>query len=256
MKGYRFNPKGRFSDRVEKYVKYRPGYPAEIADLLKNKVGLRPGHVVADIGSGTGILTEVLLGCGVQVYAVEPNDEMRTAAESKLSGFDAFHSICGSSEATGLKGHSVDSITAAQAFHWFEPEATRREFERILRPGCPVVLIWNDRQTDGPLASEYEDLIVRHSIDYNKIDHRNVSSSEAISEFYGEVPHRATLENNQMLDFEGLKGRLLSSSYIPDESHPTYKAMIKELRDLFDRHHQGGMVRIEYNTEVFWHSLV
>ncbi|MCB0367516.1 MAG: class I SAM-dependent methyltransferase [Bdellovibrionaceae bacterium] len=252
MEGHRHNPTGRFSDRVENYIKYRPGYPAEIIKLMQEEMGLETHHSIADVGSGTGIFSELLLKNGNRVYAIEPNQEMRMAAERLLHDYQNFHSISGSSEATGLESRSVEVVTAAQAFHWFEPEATGKEFSRILRPGGHIMFVWNDRKTEGEFAAAYEDLIVRHSTDYEQINHRNISAGESVTKFFGQAPSRATFANFQEFDFEGFKGRLVSSSYIPNQDHPGYPLMIKELKDLFDKHQTNGVVRIDYQTEVFW----
>src|SRR5712691_7831802 len=140
--------KQRFSNRVADYVRYRPGYPPAVLDLLRTDCGLRPDHVVADIGSGTGILSKLFLENGNRVFGVEPNAEMRQAGEEYLASYDGFSSIEGSAESTTLADSSVDFITAAQAFHWFDPQAARREFARILKPGGWVVILWNDRRME------------------------------------------------------------------------------------------------------------
>src|SRR5581483_4013685 len=135
----------RFSSRVNDYVLYRPGYPAQILELLKTECGLTGDSEIADIASGTGIFTRMLLENGNRVFGVEPNDDMRKAGESFLASYRNFTSVAGTAEATTLADHSVDFVTAAQAAHWFHRERARKEFVRILRPGGWTVLIWNER---------------------------------------------------------------------------------------------------------------
>jgi len=148
---------GRFSDRVEDYVRYRPGYPSAVIDLFKAELGLGAGTCVADAGSGTGIFSELLLRAGATVYGVEPNPEMRAAAERLLAGYSGFHSIAAPAEDTGLPGGSFDLVTAAQAFHWFDAQRARTEFSRLLRPGGHVALVWNGRETAStPFLAAYE----------------------------------------------------------------------------------------------------
>ncbi len=142
-KKYLADPKKRFSSRVENYIKYRPSYPIEIIDFLKEKNILTENTIIADIGSGTGILTRMFLDNNNQVYGVEPNKDMREAAEKLLQGFTNFTSLEGSAESTGIEENCVDLITAGQAFHWFDVEQAKREFKRILKPNGNIALIWN-----------------------------------------------------------------------------------------------------------------
>ncbi|MFQ6113303.1 MAG: class I SAM-dependent methyltransferase [bacterium] len=172
------NPTGRFSDRVQYYIKYRPQYPEEVIELLTLECELEKCSIVADIGSGTGILTQLFLEKGNTVFAVEPNKEMRAAAETLLSKYGCFNSVNGTAEDTTLEQHSVDLVTAGQAFHWFDLEKTRQEFLRILQPNGWVALIWNDRKTDTtPFLEAYEQLLNTYSIDYKKVDHKKLDKS-------------------------------------------------------------------------------
>lgn len=245
-------PESRFSDRVENYIKFRPGYPAEVAALLQREAGLLPESVVADIGSGTGISTAVLLETGSKVFAVEPNREMREAAERLLADRPGFHSVNGNAGTTTLPGHSIDLVTAFQAFHWFAGEATRREFDRILKPGGHVALVWNARRLDStPFLRDYENLLLTHGTDYATIRHENVHGPELFQFFKDAVCRRYSLPNHQTCDFEGLKGRLLSCSYVPQEGAPGFPAMIRELEEIFARHETDGQITIEYDTLIY-----
>jgi SAM-dependent methyltransferase len=245
----------RFSTRVEDYIKYRPGYPAAVLELLRARCGLEATSTVADIGSGTGILTELLLETGARVFAVEPNKEMREAAERLLSDYGGFRSVNGTAEATTLPQASVDLITASQAFHWFDVPKARRELARILRPGGWVVLIWNERPPDaGAFLDEYDSLLRRHAADYDRVTRMRADEAK-IREFFGRRPHSAVFANQQVFDFAGLKGRLMSSSYAPEPGHPEHEPMIAGLRALFERHNRAGEVVFPYRTLVYYDRL-
>lgn len=242
----------RFSDRVEHYTRYRPTYPPDLLDVLCRAVDLKPSDVIADVGSGTGISSELFLRNGNTVYAIEPNAPMRAAAEAKLSSYATFRSVDGTSTATGLPDASVDVVTAMQAFHWFDPPATRREFLRILRPGGHVVLVWNDRRLNGtPFLEAYERLLLEFGTDYQRVRHNNVSE-QTLRGFFGPAAYTTdVLPNEQRFDFDGLKGRLLSSSYIPAQDHPAHATMLRRLRELFDQFNENGIVRMIYDTRIY-----
>src|SRR6266550_742141 len=224
------DPVTRFSNRAENYAKYRPGYPAELIAILKSECGLTEESSVADVGSGTGILSELFLRNGNKVFAIEPNAPMRLFAERDLK-FPNFVSLEATAEATTLEPASVDFITAGQAFHWFDREKAKREFRRILRPEGWVVLVWNERRIDSsPFLRDYENLLLRYGTDYEKVRHENVAS-EIATFFAPEAFELRTLESAQHFDFESLKGRLLSSSYAPDQSQPNFSAMLSELQE-------------------------
>ena len=240
----------RFSNRVENYAKYRPGYPPEMLEFFKDHLGLRPDHVIADVGSGTGLSSKPFLENGNMVYGVEPNAGMRAAAEGSLKEFKNFRSIDGASAKTTLDGGSVDFIIAAQAFHWFAPVQTRAEFKRILKPNGYVALIWNERQLHStPFLREYEQLLLEFATDYERVRHENVDEKK-LSSFFQRSFQKRTFANNQIHDFEGLKGRLLSSSYMPAEGE-SFEAMINDLRALFAKHDEDGKITILYDTNVF-----
>ena len=247
--------KQRFSSRVADYIRYRPGYPSEVLPWLRTECGLKPGHVVADIGSGTGFLSELFLKNGNRVYGVEPNDAMREAGEEYLASYDNFSSIVGSAEATTLESGSVDFVSAGQAFHWFEPYATRREFRRILKAKGWMVALWNDRQTDTPFADGYEHLLVKYGTDY-KVVREAYPEAHVMQEFFGAATvSQRVLPNEQVLDWEGLVGRLRSSSYAPEEEHPNYAPMLADLEQLFHASEKDGHVCMQYATHVYYGRL-
>lgn len=246
--------KQRFSTRVADYVRYRPSYPAALLDLLRSECTLRPGHVIADIGSGTGFLSELFLKNGNRVYGIEPNKGMRQAGEEYLASYDGFSSIEGSAEATTLDDASVDFVTAGQSFHWFEPDSTRREFARILKPAGWVVIAWNDRRMEeAPFTRSYEEILERFGIDYKKVK-ESYPEAQHIRGFLSTFSHR-DLPNHQILDWDSLQGRLRSSSFTPTEGHPNYAPMMAELRKLFDAYQQDGQVRMDYFTRVYYGQL-
>ncbi|MDI1240636.1 MAG: class I SAM-dependent methyltransferase [bacterium] len=242
----------RFSNRVENYVKYRPSYPPEVLDVFRDEMGLTRASVIADVGSGTGISSKLFLENGNVVYGVEPNAKMRGAASGILAAFTDFYSIDGTSTKTNLFSASVDIVIAAQAFHWFDAEPTRNEFRRILKPRGWVALMWNERQLDTtPFLIEYEQLLLKYAGDYTNVRHDNINQTALEAFFEGDF-HTATFANKQVLDFDGIKGRVSSSSYMPAESDSRYPAMVKELKTLFDKHAENDRITVFYDTNVFY----
>jgi SAM-dependent methyltransferase len=246
------SPTARFSDRVENYVRYRPGYPPEVLDLLHTECGLQPHHIVADIASGTGVFTRLLLENGNSVFAVEPNTEMREKGAHQLESYSRLVSIAGTAEETTLRSGSVDFVTAAQAAHWFDLPRARAEFARILRPEGWCVLIWNERRTAStPFLRDYEQLLLTYGTDYKEVRHERTTA--IIHEFFAPAPHREqAFDLRQQFDYEGTAGRLLSSSYAPLEGHPSHAPMMRELQRIFRVHATDNVVEFEYNTRVFY----
>jgi len=245
----------RFSDRVANYIKYRPGYPGEMLQFFREEMGLRESSVIADVGSGTGISAKFFLDNGNTVYGVEPNDAMRAAAQELLESYPNFHSIKGRSDKTGLDPASIDLVTAAQAFHWFDPDTTRIEFRRILKRGGYIALIWNERQLDTTaFHKDYEQFLLKFASDYSKVRHENVNTEKLRDFFQGDFETRV-FSNSQILDFEGLKGRILSSSYMPTESDERYAPMAEELARLFAKHEEHGRIKVLYDTKVHYYQV-
>lgn len=245
------NPKGRFSNRVEDYVKYRPGYPKEILSYLQDEFGLNNTQMVVDIGAGTGISTALFLEAGYHVIAVEPNREMREKSVELLSHFTKLITIDGNAEHTTLANEAADLIVAGQAFHWFDPEESKKEFSRILKPGGRLAIIWNERKVRSPFEMEYEKLIIKHGTDYEKIDHRNINDRDIESFFSPRSCLLKIFDNFQLFDFEGLRGRLLSSSYMPALDAPGYQEMVVDLASLFQEFNRENQVRIGYDTKLY-----
>ena len=245
----------RFSSRVENYARYRPGYPVGIVKLFETDCGLTSNSTLADIGSGTGKLAEPFLETGHTVIGVEPNSAMRAAAEKILSNYPTFKSVDGTAEATTLADKSVDLVMAGQAFHWFNPEKFKAEAIRILRPGGWAGLIWNARKlTTTPFLEDYEALLLKYNTDYTEVRHEKAEL--LVKDFF--APAAVSLKifpNLQIFDFDGLKGRVCSSSYTPEPGNPKFEPMIEELQQVFGRHQTDGYVRFEYDTKVFYGRL-
>ncbi len=246
----------RFTDRVDDYAKSRPHYPQAVFDMLRNKLAFGPGMTVADIGSGTGISAGPLLDLGCQVYAVEPNDSMRHAAEQSLGGHPGFHSIPGTAEQTTLEDASVDAIVSAQAFHWFDVDKSRREFARILKPCGWVVLLWNERTHQGHFDEAYEMLNYEFARDYKRVrESRGEAATAGVNRLFDGSYEAATFENDQQLDFERLKGLLLSASYTPSDDDPRRVQMVSSLSEIFGKFQSDGVVRMGCVTNVYWGQL-
>ena len=245
------DPRTRFSNRVGDYVSHRPGYPVPLLDAVIELLADPGNGKIADIGSGTGIFTRELLARGLEVCALEPNAEMRAAAEREFAAEPGFSSSDGSAEATGLDAASVDLITAAQAFHWFNNERSRAEWQRILKPGGRVALIWNRRRLANPFQQAYDALLRRHAPEYGKVNHMDLGA-DAIAAFL--APGKLEVQrfdNSQRLGFEHLLGRLRSSSYCPPENSDNYAELVAELKRLFDQHAGDGIVDFEYDCELY-----
>lgn len=252
----RRDPTERFSERACDYAAYRPGYPHAVLELLQREIGLRPDWVIADVGSGTGLSSEVFLGNGNVVFAIEPNDAMRDAADARLGKRPRFHSIAGTAESTDLAHGSVDLAVAAQAFHWFDPVAARREFVRILRAPRWTVLMWNTRRTDATrFLRDYERLLLTYGTDYDTVRHDSTSVAARYAAIFGGPFEKRAVYNEQVLDLDGLRGRMLSSSYMPAQDDPARAPTLRALEALFAEHQQDGTVRIEYDTEVLFGRL-
>jgi SAM-dependent methyltransferase len=248
------DPTRRFSSRVDNYIKYRPSYPEAIVGLLQERCGLTTAWDVADAGSGPGNLTRLFLNHGNRVFGVEPNREMREAGERLLGSSPRFVSVAGTAEATTLPDGSIDLVVAGQAFHWFDRVRARQEFARILRPPRWAALVWNERRiASTPFLAAYEQLLLTYGIDYAAVQHHDAADDAALQAFFGPDGYTvAHFENVQLFDYAGLQGRLLSSSYAPEVGHPQHQTMLEVLRALFERYQADGVVRFEYDANVYY----
>ncbi|HEY0333510.1 MAG TPA: class I SAM-dependent methyltransferase [Stenotrophomonas sp.] len=246
----------RFSNRVADYVRYRPGYPPQLIEWIHGPLGVAPDARVADIGAGTGISSRIFLQAGHPVIAVEPNAPMRLAAERWLADAPGFQAVAGNAESTTLDTASVDLVVAAQAFHWFDTEAVRGEWKRILRPGGRVVVFWNSRLLEATaFLADYEALLHQFGTDYQAVAERYQDDATMRAWFGEGFIAQENFPNVQRMDFDSLRGRLLSSSYAPAEGHPRHAPMLAALRALFDRHAVDGHVEFAYLTRAFAGTL-
>jgi SAM-dependent methyltransferase len=246
------DPTQRFAGRAQAYASFRPTYPAEVLQVLERECGLTPECVVADVGFGTGKLTALLLAHGCRVYAVEPDPGMRAVAERELGHNPRFTSVAGRAEATTLPDCSVDLVTAAQAFHWFDVPRTRAELARSLRPGGSVALIWNTRRTDtSPFLRAYESFLREHGTDYAPQRHGR-ADPDALRAFFGVHGWRKTsIEHADTLDLAALQGRVHSASYMPAPGTPGHEAMQAALTALFRAHQEDRAVSFAFDTEIY-----
>lgn len=245
------NPLTRFTDRVDDYVRYRPSYPAELIAALRREVSLGPDATVADVGSGTGIFSRLLLDTGAKVYAVEPNDAMRDAATRQLGGHARFVAVAGTGEATTLPDASVNLVACAQAFHWLDAALARKEFLRITRPGGHWALVWNTTVIESEFARGYEQVKTEYGTDFSRVRHENEERRGRFDTLFGPGGwRRESFPNHQDLDWEGLRGRLLSSSYAPGPGDPRHEPMLAALRRLYEATAVEGKIRMAYHTEL------
>jgi SAM-dependent methyltransferase len=246
---------GRFSNRVADYVSGRPGYPDAVVPWLVTTCGLEPSSSIADVGAGTGISAALFLRHGFSVVAVEPNEAMRDSAVLALGNQARFRAVGAPAEATTLPAASVDAVVAAQAFHWFDRAAFRAECARILRPRGIVALLWNVRRVDGSaFAADYETLLRTYGTDYLTVRHENVTDEE-LADFFGGSFARSVFDNVQLLDRDGLRARLLSSSYVPAAGQDRHEPMLDALDELYRAHQRDGIVRMEYELRAYASQL-
>ena len=241
----------RFSNRVADYVKYRPSYPAELIDCLITQAELSRNAQVADIGAGTGIFSKLLLDQGYAVTAVEPNTKMLAAATAQLSSNRRFSAVNNSAEQTGLAEQSIDLICAAQAFHWFNTERAKQEFQRILKPDGYLALIWNQRSLQQPLQVEYDALLREYASDYQRVNHMNLTPADIASFFRPDAMREYSFYNQQEFALQGLIGRIQSTSYCPGVESQAYKQLMAAVKILFCKYQQGGKIRLEYETKLY-----
>lgn len=243
--------KQRFSKTVDNYIKYRPHYPKAVITLLQEKCHLNKNDIIADIGSGTGIFSKLLLENGNTVHAIEPNTAMREAAESYLSEYPQLNSINASSEQTSLADNSVYIITAAQAFHWFDKSKVHQEFSRILKADGYLVLLWNLRLNRPGIMQGYEDLLQKFGTDYQDVCAEGVTE-KSIEDFFS--PNQVeiiSIAHTAVFDWDGFKGRLLSCSYVPKSGDNNFSAMLDYAETLFKKYQKENVVHFEYETKIY-----
>jgi SAM-dependent methyltransferase len=245
----------RFQQRATDYAKYRPRYPRALFEHLAGAIDLHPAQEVADIGSGTGLFTELLLEQGCRVHAVEPSDDMRQTAERMLARFPGFVSVNGTAAITTLPPASLDVIFCAQAFHWFNHESTRDEWRRILRPKGYAVLVWNNIDWSGNFAQRYRELLLEMGRGAREVINASISAQTSNVLFPPGTAAHATFPNEQALDADGLIGRTLSFSFMPNTGDARFRELAERLRELFAEFQEEGRVRLDYTTAVVYGRL-
>lgn len=247
-------PTTRFTEKAKYYHASRPGYPKEVLTTIRRITNLTPdpSNIIADIGSGTGKLSEIFLKYGVTVMGVEPNKAMREIAEKEMKNYENFISIDGAAESTGIKNHSIDLIIVGQSFHWFNLSKTRKEFQRILKPGRYAMIVWNNRNKESShFFRDYETILKDFGTDYKEVTKAIIGKKE-FSDFFGTENYKRFLfTNKQQLDYEGIRWRLLSTSYIPTEESETYLTKLQRLKEIFQKHQKNGVIKLDYETEMF-----
>ena len=241
----------RFSDRVADYVRYRPNYPAEMMSILEQKTGLNAIWTVADIGSGTGLSSLRFIEAGNLVYGVEPNFEMRQASQTFFQGNRNFKAIDGTAEQTTLLTKAIDLVFCGQAYHWFDFEQTKVEFNRILKPKGVIVLAWNERSATDPLQQAYEQMMRDLIPEYSKVTQKNIDVENIRTFLAPRHLEVVTLPNQQIFTLEELKGRLLSSSYAPKEGTENYETVMEAVTQIFERYQENGKVVFRYDTKLY-----
>ncbi len=243
------NYTNRFDGKGELYAKARPKYALELFDYLKNTQNIPVGSVFADVGSGTGIFTEQLLSCGYKVYAVEPNEDMRKKAEEKLSTNENFISVNGSEAGMNLPDNSVDYITAAQAFHWFDSESFGRECKRVLKPGGKVMIAYNFRDERAACTKALADLRHKYNSEFHGFS--NGMSHEKCVAFFADECDIFRADNTQTYDRQGYINRVLSSSYSLKEGDDRYEEYLKDINKIFDAFSAGGFIAVPTETIAY-----
>ena len=245
----------KFDGRAADYAAARPSYAEGLFDCLFERYGLAAGIPVADVGAGTGLFTEQLLKRGCIVYAVEPNEDMRHEAESRLSMYGGFISIAGDAARTGLADHSVHMVTAAQAFHWFDKELFKNECKRILKENGTIAIMWNFLDYKKELEGKIIDIQKKYTkLTFNASEEKQ--RDEDIIQFFGENKYKLKIyENNYLQNYENFIGNQLSMSYSLKESDEKYNEYVSKFKKLFEEFSEDNMVTIHNNTYCYFGNV-
>jgi SAM-dependent methyltransferase len=245
------DPLNRFTGLAATYARYRPDYPPPVVDFILQRCGLGPGSRLVDVGCGTGISSRLFADRGLDVIGIEPNEEMRRQALSvpPPSGAIPPDYRAGQAEATGLPDATADAVLAAQAFHWFQPEPTLREFHRILKPEGWAVLVWNERDEVDPFTAAFG-AVIRSSPGAPAIEGPRAKADQPLlhSPLFRDA-RRDVFRHHQELDEDGVLGRAFSASYAPREPAQA-ETFAAALREVFARFQKGGRVVLRYQTSV------
>lgn len=246
MNEHKFDDKGRI------YLKSRPDYHKDIIDYLLTNHIISKESRVADIGSGTGIFSLQLQPYVKQVFAVEPNDSMRENAELQFKEYENIVSVSGCAENTLLRENSVDCITVAQAFHWFDKSAFARECQRILTPGGRIVLLWNVRDENNEIVKQNSEINALFSDNYSGFSNgMDFNNEQQFSDFFTEQYEKIEIKNPIYYDLNTFISRNLSSSFAPQKGNPNYEPYIEALTKLFYEQSVGGIMQYPYITRCY-----
>lgn len=240
-----------FDGYAKDYTIGRPDYAPALISCMYEKYGLSQSSVIADIGSGTGKFAAHLLVRGSEVFCVEPNDDMRSTAENELSGYKGFHSVRGDAENTSLEGCSIDFITTAQAFHWFDVARFKKECERILKPAGKAFLIWNMRDRNDALNKDMHQIYTRYCPDFLGFNGGIKEDDERIKEFFDNRYDVISFDHPLLLNKERFIARSLSGSYSLQSGDDSYDIYRKEIAAVFEKYAINGTVSIANRSVAY-----
>ncbi|MFW5437638.1 class I SAM-dependent methyltransferase [Paenibacillus apiarius] len=242
----------KFTGKADTYSKYRPNYPQEYMNYLISSNQLNSNHNIADIGSGTGIFTQQLLDRNFKVFAVEPNRDMRTIAEKALSSYANFISIPGTAEHTGIPSSSVDLVTVAQAFHWFDKDRFKMECQRILKPNSNAALVWNSRDTSSLFVHENAEICKKLCSGFKGFSGGIDASPDIYKDFFKDGNYEyKEFRHDLEFNMEGFIGRNLSASYAPKPTDTNYNPFIEAVTELFIKYSRDNMIVIPNITRSY-----
>jgi len=242
---------GRFTGKSDVYRSARPGYPEELSKELQSLCSISENTRIADLGSGTGIFSKLLLDLGAEVIGIEPNSDMRLVAERDFAAIERFRSVDGSAEITNLPRDSVDMVAAAQAFHWFDIDRTILEIKRITKSEPVVALVWNQRDTSDAFQSAYDEKLRSIIPEYEHVVHTRIVERQIETLFLPESFGYREWGHSQVFDLEGFQNRMTSSSYVPSNADPIRVQLDREMLGLFQEFQQKGTVDFRYATKLY-----
>ncbi|WP_019419813.1 class I SAM-dependent methyltransferase [Paenibacillus sp. OSY-SE] len=242
----------KFTGKADTYSKYRPNYPTEYMNYLISSNQLTSNHIIADIGSGTGVFTQQLLDRNFKVFAVEPNRDMRTIAEKALNSYSSFISIQGTAENTGIQSSSIDLATVAQAFHWFDKDKFKLECQRILKPNSNVALVWNSRDSSSLLVNENAEVCKQLCSGFKGFSGGIDETPDIYKDFFKDGKYEYEVFRHDLeFNLEGFVGRNLSASYAPKPTDANYNPFIEAVTELFIKYSSDNMIVIPNITRSY-----
>ncbi|RXJ02465.1 SAM-dependent methyltransferase [Anaerobacillus alkaliphilus] len=245
----------KFNGKAGIYSLYRPDYPDQLIKDIIEEFHLNKNSLIADIGSGTGIFSKKLLKFQLQVVAVEPNEEMRDVAKSELNEYTRFTSINGTAENTTLEANSIDIITVAQAFHWFNQGKFKKECQRILKPGGKVFIVFNNRDIHSDVSKEIISIFKKYCSDFRGFSNGIEEDLDVYNNFFTTDYSYNSYDFPLLYDKSSFIGRHLSASYALKEGDPLYPQFLEEFSNLFDFYQKDGILHLPNVTKSYWGSV-